>query len=72
MTNDGHKGNNVGLGRDETTLKGVCITPQPNRNLSYTTPLGPNSCLWDLQRSCCAFGKEVERHTTSKICSPKH
>ena len=41
MTNDGHNGDNVELGGVETTLKGVFITPQPNRNLSTTTCLGP-------------------------------
>ena len=34
MTNDGHNGDNVELGRLETTLKKVFITPQPNQNLS--------------------------------------
>ena len=41
MTNDGHNGDNVDLSGVETTLKEVCITPQPNRNVSNTTCLGP-------------------------------
>ena len=48
MTNDGHNGENVELGRFETALKEVHITPQPNPTVSYTTPLGTNSYLWAL------------------------
>ena len=56
MTNDGHTGDNVEQGRGEPTLKEVCITPQPNRNASYTTCLGPEGCLWALLGSLGPHG----------------
>ena len=56
MTNDGHNGDNGELGSGDTTLKEVCITPQPNRNVSYTTPLGPKGCLWTLLGSLGPHG----------------
>ena len=56
MTNDGHNGDNVEQGRAEPTLKEVCITPQPNRNASYTTCLGPKGCLWALLGSLGPHG----------------
>ena len=51
MTNDRHNGDNVERSRVETTLKEVCTTPQPNRNVSYATLLGPNVCMWASLRS---------------------
>ena len=56
MTNDGHNGDNVEQGRGEPTLKEVCITPQPNRNASYTTCLCPKGCLWALLGSLGPYG----------------
>ena len=56
MTNDGQNGDNVEQGRGEPTLKQVCITPQPGRNASYTTYLGPNVYLWALLGSLGPHG----------------